>query len=250
MEDLNHLKMQRIRDANNIKTQNLKYYEPENCQQFKDDIQIGETKNLVLKTKMENKNYVKKLYHNIQIGDYYQNTIQTIFTQMISNFDEDPAKETLFLKIKGFSMRVGQKEGSWAEFYEMLKCDLQNHIKSLDSKNLRHRFFLCWKISKAIRILQDHYIVHSDIKPGNILVDDRDQPVLADFDTIEFLTRDQAETKSKGFTPRWAPPELVCEDKINFGTDVWSMGCVIIYIFTGCSPWGKILNQREVIEMI
>jgi serine/threonine protein kinase len=190
-----------------------------------------------MKTKVDGKEYVKKLYENIKFDQFYQNTVQTIFTQMISNFDEDPKKECLFLKIKGFSMKVTPHNGSWAEFYEVLKCDLSDHITKLDQQNMKERYFLSWKITKAIRVLQDHYIVHSDIKPGDILLDNINQPVIADFETIEFLCRDQSETESKGFTPRWASPELATNLKINFGTDVWSLGCLMLYIFTKKWPW-------------
>ena len=70
-------------------------------------------------------------------------------------------------------------------------------------------YFVAWKIARGIRVLQDNSIVHSDIKSDNILIDKNGNPRIGDFETIQFLSEDESQCNSKGYTPRWAPPELL-----------------------------------------
>ena len=85
--------------------------------------------NNVRMVSIKDKRYVRRLKADVKLKNYYQCIIQTIFTQMISNFDQKPEEETLFLKLKGFSMSVKEKNGSWAEFYDVLKSDLGFYIR-------------------------------------------------------------------------------------------------------------------------
>ena len=130
-------------------------------------------------------------------------------------------------------MNVKKNSGSWAEFYDVLKCDLSSYLPKIDQKDIKQRFFIAWRIAKGIRILQEHSIIHGDLKPDNILIDYKNQPLIADFDTIQFLNDGQVESNQNLYTVRWASPELLGSNKINFGTDIWSFGCILIYLFSG-----------------
>ena len=83
-------------------------------------------------------------------------------------------------------MQINKKIGTWAEFYQVLEYDLSAYtLEKLDkNKDNKKRYFLAWKIAQGLGVLQKNSIVHSDIKPENILIDSNGHPRIADFDTI------------------------------------------------------------------
>ena len=41
-------------------------------------------------------------------------------------------------------------------------------------------------------------------------------------------------------TPRYCSPEFFKEKEINLKFDIWSIGCVILYLFTGIIAYDKV----------
>lgn len=85
---------------------------------------------------------------------------------------------------------------------------------------------VCAAVSHAHREL----IVHCDLKPSNILVDARGQPVLLDFGIARFagIAVDAAADVdvSPGFTPRYASPEQQRGERVGIASDIYSLGLV------------------------
>lgn len=59
-------------------------------------------------------------------------------------------------------------------------------------------------------------VVHRDIKPGNILVDDNDDIKLADFGISE-MTESDVMTQNRAGTKFYLPPEVFSEKLIKAG---------------------------------
>jgi serine/threonine protein kinase len=74
------------------------------------------------------------------------------------------------------------------------------------------------KIACAVRYLNDRQrIVHSDIKPCNILIDSNDNPVLADFGLSFFILPDEkvVATRGMGGTPPFSAPEICTHSEVD-----------------------------------
>ncbi|MCA9719760.1 MAG: serine/threonine protein kinase, partial [Myxococcales bacterium] len=68
-------------------------------------------------------------------------------------------------------------------------------------------------IARGLAYIHQQDLLHLDIKPGNILIDDSEQPRLADFgvaapaSTVESGTSESEQTGSRAMTPGYASPE-------------------------------------------
>jgi len=79
-------------------------------------------------------------------------------------------------------------------------------------------------------------ILHRDLKPGNILIEEGDPPrgKLADFGLSVILQAD--ETKRAGSSSYMAPEVYEQGKPYNKPADLWSFGCVCYFVLTGHHP--------------
>ncbi|KAF1361159.1 kinase-like protein [Lizonia empirigonia] len=114
-------------------------------------------------------------------------------------------------------------------------------------------FFGC--ISNAVSFIHAQNVRHMDFKPGNLLVQPTEpgNPIfssiyrvyIADFGIARaYKTVAESETESRipMFTPRYAAPEVVEQEKRGFSSDIFSIGCVfmeMMAIVLSCSRFNE-----------
>jgi len=105
----------------------------------------------------------------------------------------------------------------------------------------RVRLFL--HICSAVHYAHLHFVVHRDLKPGNILVDSKGEPKLLDFGICKLLYRgaggEDDGTITIGtalLTPQYACPEQVRGEPVTIASDVYSLGAVLYELLTGARP--------------
>jgi hypothetical protein len=98
------------------------------------------------------------------------------------------------------------------------------------------------KIAQAMQHAHQSDVIHRDLKPGNILIDDRLEPVVLDFGlshsrTLQFDSI--AKTGAPIGTPAFMSPEQVQGqlDRIDTWTDVYAMGVILYQLLTGNLPF-------------
>jgi tetratricopeptide (TPR) repeat protein/tRNA A-37 threonylcarbamoyl transferase component Bud32 len=99
------------------------------------------------------------------------------------------------------------------------------------------RLFL--PVCAAVAHAHLNFVVHRDIKPGNILVDENGDPKLLDFGICKLLFSEPSGSETveaAPMTPDYASPEQVRGDTIGVASDVYSLGAVLFELLTGARP--------------
>jgi eukaryotic-like serine/threonine-protein kinase len=116
----------------------------------------------------------------------------------------------------------------------------QPFLQGLAALSLRQRLQLILKLLDAVDYAHGQLVVHRDIKPGNILIDQRGEPRLLDFGIAKRLDDAGAQltqTSSQVRTPAYAAPEQVRGEPISVATDVYALGVLLFESLTGSKPW-------------
>lgn len=117
---------------------------------------------------------------------------------------------------------------------------------------------LFWDITKAVRVLHDNKpsLVHNDIKPSNITIDQDGSAVLLDFGSVDYAIKSEQTCReihkiqddiTRLTTPAYRSPELwdiglYGETSLSTKTDIWSLGCTFFYLAYGENPFCRALR--------
>src|SRR5437773_1865725 len=97
-----------------------------------------------------------------------------------------------------------------------------------ESMDLRGRLQLFLKVCFAVDLAHRHQIIHRDIKPGNVLVNENREPKLLDFGIAKLLSVDPDDDEvtvatERRLTPTYAAPEQRAGRAATIASDVYSL---------------------------
>lgn len=93
------------------------------------------------------------------------------------------------------------------------------------------------QVCLGIYYMHFNKILMRDIKPENILLDDRNNIKLCDFGWSTH-SEDEAQCQLKAGTFAYMSPECLRSEKQSFPTDVWALGILLYELFTNQEPFG------------
>ncbi len=110
----------------------------------------------------------------------------------------------------------------------------------LHSATIEQRITLFRKACEAVSYAHRNLVIHRDLKPSHILVDQDGMPKLLDFGIAKLLNTGGDETATATvhwvLTPDYASPEQVRREAVSTATDVYSLGAVLYRLLTGVNP--------------
>jgi len=96
-------------------------------------------------------------------------------------------------------------------------------------------------IAEGLRYAHEHSIIHRDIKPHNILLDEDMIPKITDWGMSKVLAADIKKSSVAGFSLSYAAPEQVSPSEFgrtDARTDIYQLGVVFYELVTGSIPFG------------
>jgi WD40 repeat protein/serine/threonine protein kinase len=95
------------------------------------------------------------------------------------------------------------------------------------------------QVAQGLHVAHRNQVIHRDIKPGNILLDEDGNGYLADFGIAKDHTTTQNITEPDSFigSPEYLAPEQARSETVTPQTDIYSLGVVLYEMLTGTHPF-------------
>ena len=123
----------------------------------------------------------------------------------------------------------------------------EENLINLDENLLKK---IAFQILNGLGTLHKSRIIHFDLKPEKILFDPSNKSIkIADFVASRYITYDLDKKIFNGLTYSYMPIEGLLETKkYSFSYDIWSLGCILIELCCGKTPFkgndkDKVLNN-------
>ncbi len=136
---------------------------------------------------------------------------------------------------------VGDCQGSCYFSMKFVEGGQLDEVVRREPMSIRRAVELIAKLARTVHYAHEHGILHRDIKPGNVLLDQNGEPHLTDFGLARLLETESTITRTLEVmgTPSYMAPEQAAGEttKLNKATDIYGLGAVFYQLLTGHPPF-------------
>src|SRR5438067_8804936 len=136
---------------------------------------------------------------------------------------------------------VGERDGSCYFSMKLVEGGQLDEVVRRTPMSIRQAAELIAKVARTVHYAHEHGILHRDIKPGNILLDQKGEPHLTDFGLARLVETESTMTRTLDVlgTPSYMAPEQAMGDNavVSSVTDVYGLGAVLYQLLTGQPPF-------------
>ncbi|KAI6877286.1 Negative regulator of the PHO [Hortaea werneckii] len=142
--------------------------------------------------------------------------------------------------------------------FEYMDKDLKKYMDShpstaggprgaLDSPTIKS---FMWQLLRGISFCHENRVLHRDLKPQNLLINNQGQLKLADFGLARAFGI-PVNTFSNEVVTLWyrAPDVLLGSRTYNTSIDIWSAGCIMAEMFTGRPLFPGTTNEDQLLKI-
>jgi serine/threonine protein kinase/Tfp pilus assembly protein PilF len=136
---------------------------------------------------------------------------------------------------------VGEREGSCYFSMRFVEGGQLDEVVRHMPMSIRQAAELIAKMARTVHYAHEHGILHRDIKPGNILLDQKGEPHLTDFGLARLVETESTMTRTLEVlgTPSYMAPEQAVGNNaaVSKATDVYGLGAVLYQLLTDHPPF-------------
>jgi serine/threonine-protein kinase len=145
-------------------------------------------------------------------------------------------------------IETGEHDGlPWLAQHYVAGGSLEERLDRVGTLELHQVIAIAKQVATGLDVLHENGLIHRDLKPGNILVDERGKPYIADFGLAKdhqhqgtVLTRPGQALGSMDYMA----PEQIRGDEVGATTDVYALACMLFELLTGQPPFADKVGMR------
>ena len=171
--------------------------------------------------------------------------METEILQLMTQSEQDPeGKKHVITLMDKFTYR-----GYTVFITEILSIDLLTYLRgfNLQGMNPIKAKSIAFQIAKGLQFIHKNGVVHSDMKPENILFTDKNRDFIKIID-FGCSCYDQKPLYKVVESLLYRAPEVLFGFKYGKAIDIWAFACILIEMFTG-KPLFHPKNDKDLIKL-
>jgi serine/threonine protein kinase len=133
---------------------------------------------------------------------------------------------------------------------ELMSMDLETLIFSKGERSLGKKLKILREIAEGVNFLHDNGVIHRDLKPKNILLDENLSAKITDLGIAKVLeNKEKTENATMAFTARYASRESAIDNITTFKADIWSLGLLIYETLSHKKAWGVMSSTKILLQL-
>ncbi len=119
----------------------------------------------------------------------------------------------------------------------------------MENRVMLERKIILFQLLKALNFIHSRNIYHRDLNPHSILIGDQLQVAITNFAYVKTTTNSFSEDNFYECNCYIRPPEVILQPTRAFesGGDMWSFGCIAVYMLKGEMPFFKVSDSELMI---
>jgi serine/threonine protein kinase len=145
-------------------------------------------------------------------------------------------------------IETGDHDGMpWAAQRFINGGSLEQRLERWGALDLHQVIAIFTQVAGGLDVLHENGLIHRDLKPGNILVDERGMPFIADFGLAKDHQNDGTVLTRPGQalgSMDYMAPEQIRGEDVGAATDVYALACMLTELLTGQPPFAGKVGMR------